>query len=203
LGYGSIGRQCAKVASALGVEVYAYTAGPKLTPESRRDDGYIVDGLGDIEGKIPVKWYSGLDKGSLHEFLRVGFDFILLSLPLTDDTRGMFGEEEFDILKQTKTNPFFINISRGAVVQTAELEKALKWPQEEGGLRGAALDVVDPEPLPSSSSLWDIPNLYISPHISGAGDAYFSRCLDIIAINLRLRAEGKPPLNKVNRKRGY
>lgn len=143
--YGSIGRQCGRVAHALGMEVHAYTASPRPTPESRRDDGYIVGGTGDPEGEFPVKWYSGADRKSFHDFLKVGFDVILLSVPLTDATKGLMGREEFEILQKTGRNPFLVNISRGKVVVTEELERALKVPEQEGGLRGAAVDVVDPE----------------------------------------------------------
>ncbi|KAF3919480.1 hypothetical protein ABW20_dc0100210 [Dactylellina cionopaga] len=201
--YGSIGRQIGRVAHALGMEVHAYTAHAKPTPESRRDNGYIVPGTGDREGEFPTKWYSGVGKEAFREFLKVGFDVIVLSVPLTDETLHLVGEEEFEILRETGKNPFFVNISRGPIVVTAELEKALRLELKEGGLRGAALDVVDPEPLPADHTIWDAPNVYISPHISGAGEGYFDRCLEIVAMNLRLRAEGKRMINVVDRKRGY
>ncbi|KAF3217529.1 hypothetical protein TWF191_008505 [Orbilia oligospora] len=201
--YGSIGRQVGRVAHALGMEVHAYTAHPKPTRESRRDNGYIVPGTGDKEGEFPVKWWSGTGKASFHEFLREGFDVLVFSVPLTDDTRGLMGKKEFEILKETRKSPFLVNISRGPIVVTEELEKSLREGVENGGLRGAALDVVDPEPLPKEHTLWDAPNVYISPHISGAGVTYFERCLDIVAINLKLRAEGKGLINVVDRKRGY
>jgi hypothetical protein len=67
----------------MGSDVIAYTASPRKTPESRRDDGFIVPGTGDAEGSIPSAWYSGLDKESLHEFLRQGIDLLVLCVPLT------------------------------------------------------------------------------------------------------------------------
>lgn len=73
----------ARVAKALGSDVIAYTASPRPTPESRRDDGFIVPGTGDPDGSIPSAWYSGLDKESLHEFLRQEIDLLVLSVPLT------------------------------------------------------------------------------------------------------------------------
>lgn len=150
-----------------------------------------------------MKWWSGTDKASFHEFLREGFDVLVFSVPLTDDTRGLMGKEEFGILKETGESPFLVNISRGPIVVTEELEKSLREGVENGGLRGAALDVVDPEPLPKDHTLWDAPNVYISPHISGASGSYLERCLDIVAINLKLKAEGKRLINVVDRKRGY
>ncbi|EPS40978.1 hypothetical protein H072_5104 [Dactylellina haptotyla CBS 200.50] len=162
--YGSIGRQIGRVSHALGMEVHAYTATPKPTPESREDHGYIVPGTGDQKGEFPVKWYSGLGKEKFHEFLQVGFDVIVLSVPLTDETLHLVGKEEFDIMKETGTKPFFVNISRGPIVVTSELEKSLREGVEKGGLRGAALDVVDPEPLPKDHTLWDAPNVPLRSH---------------------------------------
>ncbi|KAF3928274.1 hypothetical protein AA313_de0208531 [Arthrobotrys entomopaga] len=184
--YGSIGRQIGRVAHALGMEVHAYTAHAKPTPESREDHGYIVPGTGDARGEFPVRWYSGTDRGSFHEFLKVGFDVLVFSVPLTEETMYLVGREEFEVIKGSGTSPFFVNISRGQVVVTEELERALR----DGVLRGAAIDVVDPE-------------YYISPHISGAGSNYFERCLEIVGMNLGLRAEGKRMINVVDRRRGY
>jgi len=68
LGYGSIGRQVAHVAKAMGMDVIAYTASPRTTPESKHDNGYIVPGTGDPDGGIPSAWYSGTSKEDVHEF---------------------------------------------------------------------------------------------------------------------------------------
>jgi hypothetical protein len=73
----------ARVARAMGSDVIAYTASPRRTPESRRDDGFIVPGTGDPEGEFPSAWYSGLDKKSLHEFLKQKIDLLVLAVPLT------------------------------------------------------------------------------------------------------------------------
>lgn len=83
LGYGSIGRQTGRVAKAMGMDVVAYTASPRDTPESKKDGGFIVPGTGDPDGSIPSAWYSGLDKQNLHEFLSQDLDYIAISLPLT------------------------------------------------------------------------------------------------------------------------
>jgi hypothetical protein len=65
------------------MEVYAFTASPKTTPEQRRDNGYVVPNTGDPDGTIPSKWFHGLDKASLHEFLKQDLDNLVLALPLT------------------------------------------------------------------------------------------------------------------------
>jgi hypothetical protein len=67
----------------MGSDVIAYTASPRPTPDSRRDQGFIVPGTGDPDGSIPSAWYSGLDKKSLHEFLSKKIDLLVLSVPLT------------------------------------------------------------------------------------------------------------------------
>jgi hypothetical protein len=67
----------------MGMNVLAYTASPRKTPESRRDDGFIVPGTGDPEGEFPSAWYSGLEKENLHEFLKQKIDLLVVAVPLT------------------------------------------------------------------------------------------------------------------------
>lgn len=73
----------ARVAKNMGSDVIAYTASPRPTPESRRDEGFIVPGTGDPDGSIPSAWYSGLGKDDLHNFLKQEIDLLVLSVPLT------------------------------------------------------------------------------------------------------------------------
>jgi len=197
LGYGSIGRQLGRIAKSLGMSVYAYTASPKDSAESKRDPGFIVPGTGDLEGSIPEKWFSGLEKDKLHEFLKQDLDWIVVSVPLTKQTTHFLGKEEFEILSKKKT--LVTNISRGAVLDQKALIEALK----AGHFRGAALDVTDPEPLPEDSELWGMDDVIISPHISGLGQAYTDRSLQILELNLERREKGEKLINVVDRKRGY
>ena len=204
LGYGSIGRQAARVFKAMGSDVIAYTASPRTTPESKRDNGFIVPGTGDPDGTIPSAWYSGMDKASLHHFLSQDIDHLLVSVPLTKETTHFLGKEEFAILG--RKNAFISNISRGQILQQDDLIAALKQgadPEQEGGLRGAALDVTDPEPLPEDSALWDAPNCIVTPHISGLGVMYAERAFQVLEVNLVRREEGKRLINVVDRKKGY
>lgn len=85
------------------------------------------------------------------------------------------------------------------MVNQKDLIEALK----AGKLRGAALDVTDPEPLPEDSELWDMENVIVTPHISGIGKAYTERSFQILDINLGKREDGEKMLNVVDRKRGY
>ncbi|KAL8910230.1 MAG: hypothetical protein Q9171_004473 [Xanthocarpia ochracea] len=226
LGYGSIGRQVGNVAKAMGMDVIAYTARPRSTPESKHDNGFIVPGTGDPEGKIPSAWYSGTEKQDLHHFLAQDIDHLLISVPLTKQTIHLLGAEEFEIL--SKRNAFITNISRGPIISQPALISALKaydahtssGINDEGsfavaleaemkadtsipGLRGAALDVTDPEPLPKDDPLWDAPNCIITPHISGLGSAYVDRCFQVFEVNLERREKGERLINVVDRERGY
>lgn len=204
LGYGSIGRHIAQTALGFGMEVIAYTGSQKQTSESRRDLTYFEPGCGDPDGLIPTAWYSGRDKPSLHEFLAQDIDVLVVTVPATPQTRKMLGDEEFRILAQNR-HAFVSNIGRGEVIDQSALIKYLKRPagSAEGWLRGAALDVTDPEPLPSESELWQVPNLTITPHVSGAAHGYIRRSVDILGINIARLRRDEPLLNVVNRGRGY
>lgn len=158
-----------------------------------------MPGTGDVDGTIPSEWYSGVDKASLHNFLSQDIDVLLVSVPLTDQTRHFLGKEEFKILG--KKNAFIANIARGSILVQDDLIAALK--QKEGGLRGAALDVTDPEPLNPESELWDLPNVAITPHNSGSGSNYVERSFQVLDRNLTNLEQGHPLINVVNRRRGY
>ncbi|KKK12615.1 hypothetical protein P175DRAFT_0497100 [Aspergillus ochraceoroseus IBT 24754] len=203
LGYGSIGRQIGRVCAAMGMTVHAYTASPRTTPASRRDPGYIVPGTGDKDGTVPVSWHHGTDRASLHAFLALGLDHVVVCLPLTPQTTHMLGADEFALLSARRRTPhiapYLTNISRGKVIDQAALLASLA----SGELRGAALDVTDPEPLPGDHPLWEAPNVQISPHVSGLGEEYFPRSLDILRENLGRLERGEALINEYKRGKGY
>lgn len=199
LGYGSIGRQAGRVAKAMGMEVLAYTASPKDTAEKKRDRGYIVPGTGDVEGEVPVEWYSGLDKKSLHRFLARDIDWLVVSVPLTEQTEHFLSTEEFEILGREGRKAFVTNIARGPILDQPALVTALK----DGTLGGAALDVTDPEPLPEDSELWGLDNCTVTPHVSGQGTSYTERAFEVLGLNLEKLEKGETLVNVVNRGRGY
>ncbi|THX36599.1 hypothetical protein D6D10_06541 [Aureobasidium pullulans] len=200
LGYGSIGRQVGRVAKAMGMDVIAFTASPKDTPEKKKDVGYIVPGTGDPDGEIPSAWYSGLDKESLHNFLKQDIDLLLISVPLTKETTHFLSTEEFKVLSQNGKRPAYVtNIARGPIIDQPALIEALK----SDTLAGASLDVTDPEPLPSDNELWDLENVIVTPHISGNGAAYVDRAFQILELQLEHKQKGEKYINVVNRKRGY
>ncbi|KAL6246415.1 hypothetical protein RBB50_006651 [Rhinocladiella similis] len=209
-GYGSIGRQAARVFAALGANIHAYTASPRSTPASRKDTGYFVPGTGDPDGTIPSSWYSGTSATSLHTFLASGLDALIIALPLTPATRHLFGAAEFNLLgssggsQKSKTvgngaKPFLINIARGPILDQPALIDALN----EEVLGGAALDVTDPEPLPKDDPLWSAKNVIITPHVSSLGKEYIDRAFDLFATNWKRHEKGERMFNVVDRKKGY
>jgi phosphoglycerate dehydrogenase-like enzyme len=197
LGYGSIGRQTARVATAMGMDVHAYTLHPRDSPESRYDDSYVPDGLGDPEGLFPSKWFSGGSTEEIHEFLGSGLDLLVIALPLTDKTRGMISTAEFEVMREKGT--YVSNIGRGPIIDTDAIIEALNGDV----IRGAALDVTDPEPLPDGHALFSAKNLILTPHVSGNSTKYGDRLLAILEYNLSRLSEGKELTNRVNRKEGY
>ena len=193
LGYGAIGRQCARLASTMGVDVYAFTRSERPTPVQRGDDRYCLPGMGDPDGLIPAKWFHGSSKEAVNEFLGQGLDILVICLPLTEATQSIIGREQFEILAKKKT--FLSNVARGKHIDTDALVSAL----QHGKIRGAALDVTDPEPLPDGHPLFTAPNVFITPHISWRTPSYFERILNVVEVNLERLNNGEPLLNVANR----
>ncbi|KAF5010582.1 hypothetical protein FDECE_3248 [Fusarium decemcellulare] len=193
LGYGCIGRQCARVASAMGMEIYAFTRTERPTLESRKDTSYCVPGTGDPDGLIPAKWFHGSKRTDVDAFLDQNLDILVVCLPLAEETSGIISHAQFEILSKNKS--FLSNVGRGKHVDTEALIKAL----HNGQIRGAALDVTNPEPLPSDHALWDAPNLFITPHNSWHSTAYWGRVLEILVTNLERLDTEKPLINVVKK----
>lgn len=124
-------------------------------------------------------------------------DVLLVGVPLTPATHHLLSTEEFEILSKKKT--FIANIARGPIIDSAALIKAL----EEGKLRGSALDVTDPEPLPAGNPLWKAPNTLITPHISGNTTHYIDRSFQVLETNLERRANGESLINVIDKRKGY
>jgi len=181
----------------MGMEVYAYTLHARETPESRRDESYAPPGLGDPEGTFPSKWFSGGSKEELHAFLGSGLDLLVIATPLTDATEHLISKPELEVLGEKKA--FISNIARGPIIKTGDLIAAL----EDGTIRGAALDVTDPEPLPDGHELWSAKNIIITPHVSGGSSKYNDRVLAILELNLNRLSEGRELTNRVSRREGY
>ena len=125
-------------------------------------------------------------------------DVVALSLPGTEEVKGMFDERRLRLMKQ---NAILVNTGRGNSVVTEDLLRVMA----EGHLKAACLDVMDPEPLPKDHPLWTAPRMYITPHMSGGYRAgvNYERVVGAVLRNLELVLTGQPPVHLVDRKLGY
>lgn len=189
VGYGSIGREIARLAHAFGLTVLASKRDAKRAAEKATD---YSTGTGDPEGSIPERIYPGEALRSM----AADCDYLIVTLPATPQTQHIINEELLKVMKDTAV---LINVGRGAVVDEEALVKALKKKQ----IRGAALDVFEEEPLPFDSPLWRMNNVIISPHVSGNLSAYAERAVDLFIANLERYLERKPLYNALDREAGY
>ncbi|MBI2206749.1 MAG: D-2-hydroxyacid dehydrogenase [Candidatus Rokubacteria bacterium] len=189
IGYGSIGRELARIAkTAFAMRVVAL----KRDPAARRDTGYGLPGTGDPDGTLPDEW---LAPNGLSGLLAQS-DVVVMTAPLTAETRGMIGAAE---LARMKPSAYFVNVGRGATVDEAALADALR----AGRLAGAAIDVFAEEPPPAGHPLYGVESAIVSPHVSGFLPSYDDKCTDLFAENLRRYLAGVPLLNLVDRVKGY
>lgn len=133
--------------------------------------------------------------GDLHQFLGAS-DYVVNTLPLTQETRQIVGAREFDVMRP---HAILVNIGRGPTVDTVALVDALN----KGKIGGAALDVTDPEPLPQTHSLWKFDNVLITPHYAGAHPGYNEGVTTTFVNNLPRYLAGEPLTNVVDPARGY
>ena len=131
----------------------------------------------------------------LHDLLAEA-DFVVLAAPDTPEMVRCIGAAELTKMKPTA---YLINVARGPLVDTDALVNAL----ETGIIAGAALDVTEPEPLPSDHPLWRLPNALITPHLGGASDRFWERESALLRQNLRRYLAQEPLLNIVEKDRGY
>jgi len=173
VGLGAIGRRLAEIGSAFGMRVTAFKRSPGAA--------------------------AGVDRvfgpGQLAPFLKEA-EYVVNTLPLTAQTRGLFGPAEFAAMR---SDAIFVNIGRGGTVQTDALVDALKSRR----IAGAAQDVTDPEPLPADHPLWGLENVILTPHYSGAHPGYVQRASAIFVENLVAYLAGKPLSNVVDKHAGY
>ena len=125
-------------------------------------------------------------------------DIVALSLPGTAEVKGMFDERRLRLMKKTAV---ILNVGRGNSIVTEDLIKVMN----EGHLRAACLDVMDPEPLPKDHPLWTTPRVYLTPHISGGYRAgvNYDRVLDRALLNVAQVLKGELPIHVVDRRLGY
>ena len=188
VGYGSVGREIARLARAFGSEGLAVKRDLMELDQER----YSEDGQGDPGAELVNRIYPPEAVASMASLC----DFLVITVPLTTETRGMIGAKVF---KELKEGAFLVDISRGGVVDHGAMIEAL----QAGRLAGAALDVYPVEPLPASSPLWDMPNVILSPHVAGASPRYYEKAADMFVTNLRRYLSDQPLLNLYDPNRGY
>ena len=188
VGYGSIGRQVARLLREFGATVLA-TKNDAMHPI---DSGYTPEGMGDPNGDLVHRLYPAQ---AIKSMLK-DCDFIVITVPLTDKTRGLVNA---DVLSVCKPTAYLIDVARGGIVDHTALIKALN----EHRLAGAALDVFPEEPLPKKSPLWELPNVIITPHIAGVSGQYDERAMALFAENLSRYMADLPLYNIFNSQKGY
>ncbi len=189
VGYGSIGREIARLANAFGMRILA---SKRDVRQATLDGGYEEPDMGDPDASIPERIYPG----SAIKSMASACDFLILTVPLTPDTTHLVNE---DVLSAMKETAIIINVARGSVIDEEALISALA----AGKIGGAALDVFEEEPLPAGSPLWNLDNVIISPHIAGNHARYHEKAAALFAENLKRYLEKRPLLNLLDRKQGY
>ena len=167
VGMGQIGSSVATRAGALGMDV----TGVDIRPVSALN----VDRVYDVN--------------RLQEAIEDA-RFVVLTMPLTEATRGLVGEEE---LAAMRDDAFLVNTSRGAIVDQDALVAAL----ETGEIAGAALDVFEEEPLPDDSPLWEMDEVVVTPHMAGQANHYHELVADLVETNVNRLSRGEEPWNRV------
>jgi D-2-hydroxyacid dehydrogenase (NADP+) len=154
VGTGTTGQRLARLCALLEMTVWAVTRTPRA-----------IDGV--------ARCFT---REQLRDAV-AGADYVVLAMPVEQDTRELFGRE---LLAAMRPTAFLVNLARGAVVDEPALIEALR----AGQIAGAGLDVFATEPLPADSPLWDMENVFITPHIAGRSDRYDEQALEVVMHNL-------------------
>jgi phosphoglycerate dehydrogenase-like enzyme len=176
VGLGHIGRRVAQIGRAFGMRILA----------TRRS---VLPGEHDPD----VDQFYTSDQ--LRDMLHLS-DYVVISVPLTTTTENLIGEAE---LRAMLPHAYLVNVARGRVIDEDALIRALK----EGWIGGAGLDVTREEPLSADSPLFAIPNVILTPHISGVSVRYDQRLAALFADNLRCYRSGEPMINLYDPAREY
>ena len=177
IGYGNTGRHLVKLARAFGMKILVYSRTARPAPEG------------------VTKYYSQEKGDTIDELLKES-DIVTLSMSLSDNTKHMIDERAFNLMKPTA---YLINMARGSVVDEAALYKALI----NKTIAGCGSDVFEKEPLPSDSPLWDLPNLYITPHNTPAVEDKVGASMQYILENIKHYKAGEPLVNVLDKRDLY
>lgn len=174
VGFGAVGRAVAERLRPFGVTVWAVTRSGKADPALAAR----VFPAAELDAALP------------------GADFVVLAAPETPDTRHLIGERQLALMKPSA---FLVNVARGSLLDEAALVSAL----QRRSIAGAGLDVASAEPLPPSSPLWSLENVFITPHTSGISVQLWEREGELLLDNLERWFSGQPLRNLVDKARGY
>ena len=174
IGTGDIGQELARRAAAFGLRILGV----------RRRDG------------SPLPGFDAIFTVDRLATALAEADHVVVTVPETPRTRRLIDAAAFAAMKP---GAMIYNVGRGGVIDPEALIAAL----DSGHLAGAGLDVTDPEPLPAASPLWDMPNVLITAHTSGATPRFWDRAGPLIADNIRRIRSGEPPHNLVDLREGY
>ncbi len=165
VGYGAIGKEIERMLTPFDVQVLRVARRSRTEP--------LVHAASELEALLPSA------------------DIVVLILPLTEESRGLIGKQQFDLMRQ---GALLVNAARGPIVQTDALVEALN-----AGRVRAALDVTDPEPLPAGHPLWSCPNLLLTPHVGASSPQFAPRSIKTAADELRRYIAGEPLRNVVQK----
>lgn len=169
VGLGAIGQRVARRATAFEMTVLAYTR----TRGKFKADGFAIE-----------------ETDTLDDLLARS-DYVVLCLPLTPETHGLIGSKA---LSSMKSSAFLINVARGRHMVTDDLVVAL----QDGQIAGAGLDVTDPEPLPDTHPLWEMPNVVMSPHHAAQSESVQRESIKLLCESIRLAVNGERVRSLVN-----
>jgi len=175
VGLGAIGVEIVKIAAPFGFRISAIRRRAGQIPPDGVEAVWTPDRLPDLLAQS---------------------DVVVLAAPHTPETKRLIGRAQIDRMKR---GALLVNIARGKLVDDEALIEALR----DGRLGGAALDVFSQEPLEPSSPYWDLPNVIVTPHTSGAMKDYWTPLVALFADNLRRFEKGEPLLNVVDKVAGY
>jgi phosphoglycerate dehydrogenase-like enzyme len=174
VGVGALGAEVARLMAAFGSRILA-------------TDARLTEAPPHVESLYPPQRLDDLLPAA---------DAVIVTAPHTPSTERLFAKRTFDLMKE---GSFFVNVGRGAIVDTDDLIDALR----SNRLRGAGLDVLAHEPLPAGHPLWTTPGVILTPHVAAAGFDYQERRYAVLLDNAQRFAAGKPLINVVDKERWF
>jgi phosphoglycerate dehydrogenase-like enzyme len=176
IGVGHIGRYVARLGRAFGMRVLGVRRSARGGEQDQEVERYYA--FSQLREMLPL------------------CDYVVIATPLTPETERLIGEPELRAMRRTA---YLVNVARGRVIDEQALIRALR----EGWIAGAGLDVTEMEPLPQDSPLYSLPNVILTPHISGESVHYGARLASLFAENLQRYRRGEPLRNRYDPQRGY